>query len=345
MTGGKTETRVGAAWRNAVPVGVAVIGALVIGAGVDTVHRHPWSHKKKEAASAGSTAATRKDGGKPRFVVGVRVGGDALVVRDVKSGRDVGLPVAAPAGRRFQRIAAGPGNSYVVASYASRVVTFHRLTLGKDGRPTALTAVPRATVKGVSTLFSDMAVSPDGANIAYVTYRNGTVGRVDVLSTRTGVLKSWKAKSPARIGSLSWAGNTLSFLWRPPVLRGAPRAESGPPAPQVRTLDTAGPAGDLKLSKAVMRLPAGTEAAVLSPDGRTVVAGVESSTRLALQRYSMATGRPGGVIWERPGKAGVRRLDADRSGGHLLLAADDGNLYGPDAGTPVRADDLSDVAW
>ncbi|MEV4252449.1 hypothetical protein AB0J52_04705 [Spirillospora sp. NPDC049652] len=346
MAGGKTETRVGATWRNAVPVGVAVIGALVIGAGVDTVHRHPWSHKKKAATNAGSTAATKKGDAKPRFVVGVRRGGDALVVRDVKSGRDVGLPVAAPAGRRFQRIAPGPGDSYVVASYASRQVMFHRLNLGKDGRPSTFTAVPRAVVKGVSTAFSDMAVTPDGATIAYVTYRNGTVGRLDVLSTRTGTTKTWKTKSAARIGSLSWAGNTLSFLWSPQPRAGARRpAAASTAAPQVRTLNTAGPAGDLKLSKPVLRLPAGTEAAVLSPDGRTIVAGVESPTRVALQQYSTATGRPGSVLWERPGKAGVRGLDADSSGGHLLLSSDDGSLFGPDARTPVPGGDLSDVAW
>ncbi|MFC5186979.1 hypothetical protein [Actinomadura harenae] len=343
MAGGKSDTRLGAAWRNAVPVGVAVVGALVIGAGVDTVHRHPWSHKKK--ATANATAATARSTGKPRFVVGVRRGGDALVVRDVKTGRDVGLSVAAPAGRRFQRIAAGPGNSYVVASYALRKVTFHRLDLGKDGRPSALVDIPRAVVPGVSTASSDMAVTPDGANIAYVTYRAGSVGTVDVVSIKSGTRTTWKAKSAARISSLAWTGHNLSFLWIPQprkAARGAAGAQVPAAAPQVRTLTTA---GGLKLSKTVLRLPAGTQAVVLSPDGRTVVAGVESSSRVALQQYSTATGRPGRVLWEHAGKGGVRRLDADSSGGHLLLSGDDGSLYGPDERTPVPADDLSDVAW
>ncbi|MFC4912237.1 hypothetical protein [Actinomadura gamaensis] len=331
------------AWRNAVPVGVAVVGALVIGAGVDTVHRHPWSHKK--AATAAKPTATTKHSEKPRFVVGVRRDGDAIVVRDVRTGHDVGLPVAAPAGRRFQRIAAGPGDSYVVASYASRKVVFHRLTLGKDGRPSALADIPRAAVPGVSTPSSDMAVTPDGANIAYVTYRSGGAGSVDVISTRTGARKTWTAKSAARISSLSWAGDTLSFLWSPQPRAGAHGELVAAAAPQVRTLDTAGPVGDLKLSKAILKLPAGAQAAVLSPDGRTIVAGLESSSRVALQQYSTETGRPGRVLWEQPGKSGVRRLDADSSGGHLLLSGDDGRLYGPDERTPVNAGDLSDVAW
>lgn len=342
--GGKTETRVGTAWRNLVPIGVAVAGAVTIGAGVDVIHRHPWSHKKKAAANAKATAATSKSA-KPRFVVGVRRDGDALVVRDVKTGHDVGLPVAAPAGRRFQRIAAGPGDSYVVASYASRKVMFHRLDLGKDGKPSKLTELAHAVVPGVSNASSDMAVTPDGANIAYVTYRAGGAGSVDVVSTRTGTRKTWAAKTPARIGSLSWAGGTLSFLWSPQPRAGARGGLSASSAPQVRTLDTAGPVGDLKLSKTVLRLPAGAQAAVLSPDGRTIVAGLESSSKVALQQYSTATGRPGRVLWEHPGKGGVRRLDADSSGGHLLLSGDDGSLYGPDERTPVPAEDLSDVAW
>ncbi|MEV5569652.1 hypothetical protein AB0L06_06360 [Spirillospora sp. NPDC052269] len=347
MAGGKTEARVGAAWRNAVPIGVAVVGALVIGAGVDIVHRHPWSPKKKPATNAKSTAATAKSGGKPRYVVGVRRDGTAVVVRDVKTGHDVGLPVAAPAGRRFQRVAAGPGASYVVASYASRKVMFHRLNLGKDGRPSTLSDIPRALVPGVSNASSDMAVSSDGASIAYVTYRTGGMGTVDVVSTHSGTRKTWTAKSAARISSLSWAGPTLSFLWSPRPRAGI-RGAAGPavpPAPQVRTLNTAGPTGDLKLSKTVLRLPAGTAAAVLAPDGRTIVAGVESPSRVALQQYSTVTGRPGRVLWEHPGKGGVRRLDSDSSGGHLLLSGDDGSLYGPDERTPVPADDLSDVAW
>ncbi|WP_026414127.1 PD40 domain-containing protein [Actinomadura oligospora] len=345
MADGKTEARVGTTWRNAVPIGVAVVGALVIGAGVDTIHRHPWSPKKKAATNAKSTAATQNSGGRPRFVVGVRRDGDAVVVRDVKTGGDVGLPVAAPAGRSFQRIAAGPGDSYVVASYGTRKVMFHRLVLGKDGRPSTLSDIPRAVVPGVSNPSSDMAVTPDGTTIAYVTYRKGGAGTLDVLSTRSGTRKTWKAKPGARIGSLSWAGPTLSFLWSPQPRAGVRGAPPAPAPPQVRTLNTAGPAGDLKLSKPVLRLPAGTEAAVLTPDGRTIVAGVGSPSRVALQQFSTATGRPGRVLWEHQGKGGVSRLDSDSSGGHLLLAGDDGSLYGPDERTPVPGDDLSDVAW
>ncbi|MCP2342919.1 hypothetical protein [Actinomadura rupiterrae] len=334
----------GAAWRNAVPIGVAVVAALAIGAGVDTVHRHPWSHKSAPTVAKPASTTTEK-GGKPRFVVGVRRDGDALVVRDVRNGHDVGLPVAAPAGRRFQRIAAGPSDSYIVASYASRKIMFHRFVLGKDGEPSALTDIPRATVPGVSTTSSDMAVTPDGASIAYVTYRSGGAGSVDVVSTRTGTRKTWTAKSPARISSLSWAGDTLSFLWSPQPRAGARGELVAAVPPQFRMLNTAGPAGDLKLSKPVLKLPAGTEAAVLSPDGRTVVAGLESSSHVAIQQYSTETGRPGRVLWTQKGRPGVRRLDADSSGGHLLLSGDDGRLYGPEERTPVLADDLSDVAW
>src|SRR5918992_1215984 len=43
-----------------------------------------------------------------------------------------------------------------------------------DGRPAALTALPRVRVPGASTTWSDMAVSQDGGTIAYASYRTAS---------------------------------------------------------------------------------------------------------------------------------------------------------------------------
>ncbi|WP_018654615.1 hypothetical protein [Actinomadura flavalba] len=320
-------------WRSLIPLTVAVGASLTIAGGLDTVER-VQDHLRAKQTEA-TTSAQKKPAKKtePRYVVGVRRAGGALVVRDAKSGKDVGVPVAAPADRRFQRVAAAGGaRSYVVASAGGGTVTFDRLKLDDKGRPTALTAIPDATVKGRSTAWSDLAVTPDGDRIAYVAYQ-GTTGRIAVLNAETGERKVWTTRASARIGSLSWAGDTLSFVWSPSAKRH-----------QLRTLDTTAAAGDLKTSRAVLRLPAGSRAAVLSRDGGTVLAGVADKAQTSLRAYSVATGQPTDVLWTRPVDGGVARLDADGSGGHLLASGADGTLYGKGA-LGAKADDLTDVAW
>jgi hypothetical protein len=327
--------RLGTAWRGIVPIGVASLVALAIGGGVDIVHQHQKSGEKERSAQP----AAERDRTGPRHVVAIREPGGALVVRDVRTGRDVGLPVAAPAAQRFQRVAAAGDGSFVVASAASGQVTFQRLRLNEDGVPEKLAALPKAAVKGASTSWSDMAVAPDGDRIAYVTYRAGGLGRLEVVSARTGQRKTWTTKTPARVSSLSWAGSTLSFVWSPT------RKVGGRIVHQVRTLDTAAAPGDLKASKPVLKLPEGSSgAAVLGRDGRTVVAGLAQNAQITLQAYAIGTGRPGGVLWQEKATGQVMRVVADHAGEHLLVLASDGRLH-TDGAPPVPAADLVDAAW
>ncbi|MFI0486025.1 hypothetical protein [Actinomadura sp. 9N215] len=336
-------------WRGLIPVAVAAAAALFIGGGMDVVHRHQRAGEKKhEAAPAAESKKTE-----PRVVVGVAESGTALIVRDVRTGADVGLPVAAPQGRRFHRVAALKDGSYVVASYADRQVTFHRLTLQENGRPKDLKDMPKAAVPGVSTSWSDLAVSPDGDRIAYVTYQRAR-SRVDVVSARTGVHKVWTTKLPARVGSLSWSGATLSFVWSPVRSAGAragagvvagARGGSGGGASaevkhQLRTLNTGGAAGDLKLSKAVLTLPQGSSTAILSPDGKTVFVGTVKNSHMSLQAYSVA-GKPTKVLWRQKVADELTSLDTSHRGKALLATA--GDLYTADVAVPGR--DLADAAW
>lgn len=322
-----TKTGIGS-WKGAVPVGVAAALTLFVAGGLDAVHRHQRAGEDKHEAKPASDA--EKTG--PRFVVGVASNGTALLVRDLHTGAAVGLPVAPPQGRRFHRVASAKDGSYVVASYGAHRVTFHRLTLGEDGRPEELQDIPKAAVPGASTAWSDLAVSPDGDRIAYVTYK-GARSRVDVLSTATGAHKAWTTKIPARVGSLSWSGNMLSFVWSP--------VQDGAAKHQLRVLDTRLPLGDLKVSKAVMPLPKGSTAAILSRDGKSVIAGAVRNSQMTLQVYTPA-GKPAKVLWQQRVRGALTALTPDHTGKALMAAA--GDLY--TKGAPaVPGQDLADAAW
>ncbi|MFI0352305.1 hypothetical protein [Actinomadura sp. 9N407] len=332
--GPASEKKVGKAVRGLVPIAIASCAALAIGGAVDVVHQHQKSGKKERSA----TAAAKNDETGPRFVVGVRTKGTALVVRDVRTGHDVGLPVAAPQGQRFQRVAAAGERSYIVATGAGKQVTFQRLELKKDGSPEALEALPEATVTGVSTAWSDLAVGPKGEQIAYVTYQRGGGSKVDVVSAKGGGHKAWTSAIPARVGNLSWAGTTLSFVYTPV------KKAAGKTVHQVRTLDTNAAAGDLKVSEPVLKLPAGSTTAVLSRDGASVLSAVFQNGQVTMQAYAAATGRPAKVLWTRKAPGTPSRLDLDHSGEHLLAAGSDGPLFGSGPQS-VPGEDLLDAAW
>ncbi|WP_051300969.1 hypothetical protein [Actinomadura rifamycini] len=311
------------AWRGLLPIGVATGVVLVVGGGFDVLERHQGAEKSRSAKAASDAEPTV-----PRFVVGVAADGSALVVRDSGTGADTGPPVAPPPGRRFTRVASGPDGSYVVASSGGGTVTFQRLALDDDGRVEELAPLPKAVAPGESAGWSDLAVAADG-RIAYVTYA-GTRGTVAVLDPDTGARKAWPTTLRGRIGGLSWSGDTLAFAW----------TASG--APQIRTIDTAAPAGDLTSSKAVATLPSGTSAAFLRPDGSTIVTGRVQDANLVLQAFT-ASGEPGQVIWKHPveGDPELKALDPAENGALLALADD---VHTP-AGDPLPGKDLADAAW
>ncbi|GAA4223283.1 hypothetical protein GCM10022254_00130 [Actinomadura meridiana] len=326
-------------WRGLIPIAVAAAAALFVGGGMDAVHRHQRGEKKQHDAKPASES--RETG--PRFVVGVAASGSALIVRDIRTGNDVGLPVAAPQGHQFHRVEALKDGSYIVAAYAAHTVTFQRLTLGKDGRPKDLKDVPKATVPGVSTAWSDLAVSSDGARIAYVTYEHAR-GRVDVVSTSTGAHKVWTTKMAARVGSLSWSGGTLSFVWSPVRTTGGRFTEV---KHQLRTLNTGGAAGDLKLSKAVLNLPEGCTTAILTRDGKAVVAGIVKNSQMSVQVYTVA-GKPTTVLWRQKVKNKLTALDTAPAGKAVLANAGDLYLKGVPGAPGIRAipgEDLADATW
>ncbi|MFC0037308.1 hypothetical protein [Actinomadura rayongensis] len=320
-------------WRGLIPLSAAALAAFAVAGGLDAVDRHQKAGARERSAAAASAhervKLKKKRAAEPKYVVGVRRTGSALVVRDARTGRDVGLPVAAPPGATFQRVASSGDGTYVVASATRRAVTFSRLKLDAKGRPQALTEIAGTSLPGRSTPWSDLAVAADG-RIAYVTY-TGKTGRVDVVSP-TG-RKAWTTRSAARISSLSFAGDTLAFVWNP---------VAAPSRHQVRTLDTNGAPGDLRTSRAVFVLPPGGGPALLSRDGATVVASIVADASTTLRAFSVQTGKPTRDLWKQ--KAEVDALTPDPTGGHLLAATSDGALFGAKR-LPVQGADLSDVAW
>ena len=93
-----------------------------------------------------------------------------------------------------------------------------------------------------------MALSPDGGTLAVAVdvvpgnqTRQPATGHasIEVVSLRTGARRAWTAPAPTELQNLSWvSGTTLGFS-------SLPASRYGTTSYQVRTLDTAGPAGDL----------------------------------------------------------------------------------------------------
>src|SRR5690606_35562276 len=148
----------------------------------------------------------------------------------------------------------------------------------------------------------------------------------------TGDHKVWTTQSPGRIGSLSWADATLSFVWSPVRSVGGELREI---KHEVRTLDTSGSTGDLRMSKAVLTLPQGGTAAVYT--GKTIVVGIVKDSQLTLQSYT-PDGRPGEVLWKQNVKGDLTDLDANPSDSGFLATA--GDVYPQDA-RPVPGEDLA----
>jgi hypothetical protein len=353
-----------------VPVAAPAVIALGIAAGVDYVNRHGPAPseagrqrpgRSEQPGQSGQSSAPDRAGAVrpgweapapalmakgrplPRYLVGVRRSGSALVVRNVRSLATV-AEVKAPAKRRFRQVAAAglDPRSYLVSGSAAGGVAFYRLRVAGDGRPGALTPLPRIWIPGASTTWSDMAVNERGDTIAYVSYHGASKRiAIDVVAVTGGARRTWTTSHTGRIGGLSWAGRTLSFVWTP--MRGKIAVRH-----QVRTLDTTRPPGDLRISRPVLTLPDGADTAVMSRDGSTVVTGVAAPSGLELAAYRAADGRRTKVLWRGPGvPSRVIQLVPDSGSGDLIAEDADGRLLiAPAHGaTGFAPADLADVAW
>jgi hypothetical protein len=254
-----------------------------------------------------------------------------------------GVPAAAPGDPESVYLglmaAAADDRTFVISVHRPQVLStsatitwFYRLTLAADGRPGALQRLPLTIQPGAARYQAyAMALSPDGATLAvavgvtpgYQT-RQHAAGHaaIELVSLRTGAKRTWTAPASTQLQDLSWvSGTTLGFSWESALSTAAGGY-------QVRTLDTASPAGDLmKRSRPVALATAGpVMSALLTDGGRTVVA-FTSDPRYGgavLAEFSARTGRPLQVLGRLRGGAqvggGGTVLSADPAGQHLLIA-------------------------
>jgi hypothetical protein len=314
------------------PVAVASVFALTLAGIFEFIDKTDRPPGKPHARSRSAPRAPRVSPA-PRFVVAIPRSGTEVVVRDVRSGAVVGN--AALAGHRFQQVAAVDDGTYVVASYRKGRVSFDRLRLNAKGGAAEFAPLRNAGLTGVSTKWSDLAVSGD--RIAYVSYVK-RLARIQIVSISTGATQTWTSRASGRVTSLSWASPRLAFVWIPP--RAGKR--------QVRLLDTVGPGGALSASRLLLTLPAGTDAAVLSRDGTTVLTAVTQPGGVAVAEFSAATRERTGVMWQRQAKGSVRlaRLKPDSTGTHLLATTSEGEIVtDPAHDLPAQPTGDRDAAW
>ncbi len=225
--------------------------------------------------------------------------------------------------------APGPDRTFVGVSAAADDLTF--AVAAEDypagGRPAMKFYLVRfdpadrtARLSGLATprvpagaSFDAFALSPNARRlaVAFEPHGNapGLTGEIRILNISTGAVRTWVSSQGAVAGntadssSLSWADDnaTLAFNWH-----GSRRSDPGGfvATTGVRLLDTAKPGGDLVAgSFLAVRLyrvrghpdPSGLvpDVAMLTPDGRTVVAAVRSRSSAAagFAEFSAATGR------------------------------------------------------
>ena len=300
-----------------------------------------------DAAVAAPPPAQAAVSGMPRYYVTADHGRPVAEVRDSATGKTLGM-VPLPAGidpKLSQVAAAGNDHTFVLALFSFPRTRFYLMQVAAGGGSARLAslAIPPLPAGGVADA---IAVSADGRKLAVsVQLSGGQRGAVEVVSLATGAVRKWVTSQAGLPWDLSWAGGgrELAFFWQ----------DAGPGSGSPRTsrsglwlLDTTAPGDNLMAGRRI--LPAHVQSdtvqsAMLTPDGRTVIAsvvydGVDNVTRGTvvggLVELSARTGRPmRTLLAERaahsadPGNPGWYIVPpvlvaADATSNHLLVSSD-----------------------
>jgi hypothetical protein len=210
---------------------------------------------------------------------------------------------------------AGDDRTFVLAAErgASGSVTLFRARYEPSRRRVTLTALPIPAIPP-DERFNGLAVSPSGSRLAVsTTVEQGRRSeQLSVYSMTSGAVKVWRQPSTAPAYTLSWGrGGMLAYNW------------DDSPHYGVWLLNTATTGGgliaDSRLAVAVPHGWAFIWGALMTPDGRTVVAAQmrmsgnlrSHRTNFEFAEFSTATGRqtralwpshdgPGDLIWTSP---------------------------------------------
>jgi hypothetical protein len=276
-----------------------------------------------------------------------------LMVRRSADGARL-MRVAAPPGEQFQGVsAASDGRTFVLSTVSGSgpnlVFRFYRTLLAADGRTGPLTALPLTVRSGSDMSYvSGIALSPGGRQLAVAVMagiseppgKSGPSGavmpgraRIEVVSLRTGELRTWTASPEAGFpvpSGLSWADHGRRLAYLSDKLPGLLRPQDA--GLRMYLLDTARPGRELTGSSALVPLrTAGAviDSALITESGSRVIAWVGPSplsSPLVLGEFSARTGQLLRVLYRGPGDGvgdymtDAAVLAADSSGRHMLIS-------------------------
>src|ERR1700730_1962032 len=282
-------------------------------------------------------AATGQTGMPPFYVItqGTDPGAPAMVRRSA-SGAAVAR-VSPPAGKIFGSVAAASnGRTFVLLASHGAMFWFYRLDLTAGGQVRSLNALPLTVRPGpAGNVVPGLGLPPDGPDLAGALHPTSAIqpaqpvgtarAAIEVASLTTGHQHTWTAPAEVGVGDLSWknGGRKLAYL-------SVSLPSQNPPIAWMSVLDTASSGSDLAASSARVTLRAAppAQAAVITPDGRNVIAWTALSpgaSDVVLCEFSVRTGQLLRVLYRGPGHGnfithGFLTISADPSGRHLLIS-------------------------
>lgn len=294
--------------------------------------------------------------GTPKFIVAAVAAKG--YVRSAVTGRQIAKIAPPVPGYEIEGIAAAPGDrkfylageTFAGAQSRHGLLTFYRIGLGANGKPSRAQRVPGRAISVPLPITSDglmpvpVAVSPDGSYLAYALSRQflGDAGSrpatITVVRLATGASRTWTLWPAARtqITELSWAeGGQLSWvgvIGDATVTNGSVIRHHGDELSVVMVLGTAVPGNSLVvdsrlvtygwLSESATGQAAvldGPVAGVITIDGGTVVTQIltEHGQHSKLVSMSAADGQITRVLLDGPRAAQANPASID--GDNLLF--------------------------
>ncbi|MCP9948472.1 hypothetical protein [Actinomadura madurae] len=212
---------------------------------------------------------------------------------------------------KAQEIIEAPGGTFVVSSLREDPCESRLYRFGLTGDGQVEDLEPLGEGGAVPARVAGLAMSPDGARLAFTTapctddpQAPLPPATVTVLDIDSNDRRTWTAAAPSLIGEIAWArdGRTLGYALSD-VRQGAP-AGHGRPGRQgestvenvtVHALDTRAEGADLGGGRILFRQPGGSGAvttAVMNPDGRTGLGVLKRERPATTVFFSFAGGGP-----------------------------------------------------